>query len=233
MEPGRAVTVVVADDQRVVREGLAAMLALDPRLEVVGLADSAERALELVELLNPAVLLTDLRMPGIGGVEGIRRCHGRTPAVALTTYDDGSTVRAALEAGAVGFLNKDADAGTIVAAVLAAASGRSLLDPAALSALLSRSGADAGPDGGVGGGAVAGASPGARVAAGAGAGLTPREAEVLALVARGLSNDELARTLVLSRATIKTHLNHLLAKTGCRDRAALVAWAYREGITDG
>lgn len=209
------VTVVIADDQTVVREGLRSMLGLFDSLVVVGTAASAEEALTLVADLDPDVLLTDLRMPGIGGIEGIRRLRAsqsRTTAVALTTYDDDATILEALDAGAVGFLNKDADPEAIENALEAAASGRSVLDAAALRALMSRT-------------TVSGDTGAARPD-----GLTEREVEVIGLVAQGLSNQQIATTLVVGLSTVKTHINHVLAKTACRDRAALVSYAYRHHL---
>ena len=212
------VRVVIADDQTVVREGLRSMLGLFDSLDVVGVASSAEDALALVAEQTPDVLLTDLRMPGIGGIEGIRRLvasEAPTRAVALTTYDDDATIVEALDAGAVGFLNKDADPTAIESALLSAAAGRSLLDEKAMRALLSRTSAT--PDQ---------SNPRALNPDG----LTERESEVITLIAQGLSNQQIARTLVLGVSTVKTHINHILAKTGCRDRAAVVAYAYRLGL---
>lgn len=212
------VRVVIADDQTVVREGLRSMLGLFDSLDVVGVASSAEDALALVAEQTPDVLLTDLRMPGIGGIEGIRRLvasEAPTRAVALTTYDDDATIVEALDAGAVGFLNKDADPTAIESALLSAAAGRSLLDEKAMRALLSRTSAT--PDQ---------SNPRAINPDG----LTERESEVITLIAQGLSNQQIARTLVLGVSTVKTHINHILAKTGCRDRAAVVAYAYRLGL---
>ncbi len=209
------VRVVLADDQTVVREGLRSMLSLIDGLDVVGVAPDAEEAISLVQRLDPDVLLTDLRMPGIGGIEGIRRvrsCGERPGIVALTTYDDDEVIRDAVAAGAQGFLNKDADPETIARALQSAADGRSLLDAKATRALL------AGP---------AGASP----PTSAPDGLTRREVEVLRLVARGMSNRQISRELFVSMSTVKTHINHLLAKTGCQGRAALVTYAYEHGLT--
>lgn len=211
------VSVVIADDQTVVREGLRSLLSLYDTIEVVGVAESAEQALEVVAAIDPDVLLTDLRMPGMGGVEGIRRLvvqGARTRAVALTTYDDEETVLAALEAGAVGFLNKNAEPDAIATALVAAAAGRSLLDAAAMRALLLR---DDRP-------VPAADQPRTD-------GLTAREVEIIGLVAHGLSNQQIASELVVGLSTVKTHINHLLAKTGSRDRAALVGYAYRHGLT--
>lgn len=208
------VTVLIADDQTVVREGLRSMLGLYDDLDIVCVAASAEEAIALVAEHDPDVLLTDLRMPGMGGVAGIAELTAsgsRTRAVALTTYDDDDTIVAALDAGALGFLNKDADPDTIAGAVRTAARGRSLLDGKVVSALLTRG------------------QPASPVAA-AESVLTPRENDVVHLVARGLSNQQIARELVVSLATVKTHINHVLAKTGCRDRAALVSYAYANGL---
>ncbi|TWE11316.1 response regulator [Rudaeicoccus suwonensis] len=211
------VTVLIADDQTVVREGLRSMLALIEGIEVLGVAASAEEAIAAVESLDPDVLLTDLRMPGIGGVEGIRRlaaADARTRCVALTTYDDDATIRDAVGAGALGFLNKDADPDTIASAIRAAAGGRSLLDTRVTAALLAAP-ATTEPD---------------DDAAYSADGLTEREVEVLRLIARGLSNAQITRELYVSMSTVKTHINHLLAKTGCAGRAALVTYAYERGV---
>ncbi|WP_267616593.1 response regulator [Gordonia bronchialis] len=211
------VRVVIADDQTVVRAGLRSMLGLLDTLDVVGVAASGEEALELVDETEPDVLLTDLRMPGIGGVEAISRLvasGSSTRAVALTTYDDDATILAALSTGALGFLNKDADPETIEAALVSAAAGRSLLDEKALRALMSRGrSAD---------------DPPRRTPPD---GLTEREVEVIALIAEGLSNQQIATRLVVSLSTVKTHISHILAKTACRDRAALVSYAFRHHLT--
>lgn len=212
------VRVVLADDQTVVREGLRSMLGLIDGIDVVGVAATAEEALALVADTDPDVLLTDLRMPGIGGVEGIRRLRSggsRTQAVALTTYDDAATIVDALSAGALGFLNKDADPDTIATAVRAAAQGRSLLDAKATTAMLQAAGAG-------GSGAPAPYSDAD--------GLTEREIDVLRLVAAGLANNQIARELFVSVSTVKTHINHLLAKTGSNGRAGLVRYAYEHGF---
>lgn len=260
MTQERSVRVVVADDQTVVREGLRAILGFLPGMEVVAVAASAEEALAAVAEHDPDVLLTDLRMPGIGGVEGIRRLRAegsRTQAVALTTFDDEATIRSAIGAGALGFLNKDADPRTIADAVRAAAAGRSLLDASVIAALRSpvdpspaaaHAAQDAPGHGGVtsaasgapGNSGASGAtvqpqgadSPGgsATAADSGAAGLTPRELDVLRLVAAGRSNQQIARELFVSLATVKTHVNHLLAKTRCTSRADLVRYAYEQGL---
>ena len=210
------VRVVVADDQTVVRDGVCLMLGLADGIEVVGTAADGVEAVAVVVAMEPDVLLVDLRMPALDGVEATRQVLGlgRPPAVVvLTTFDDEASVLGALQAGALGFLTKDADAAAIADAVRAAAAGRSLLDASVRARLLT---------------AAASAVPSAPAAAPAG--LTTREVEVLRLVARGLANREIARELVLSEATVKTHVNHLLAKLGRRDRAQLVTWAYQHGM---
>ncbi|SEP67220.1 response regulator [Microlunatus flavus] len=216
-EPERPVRVVVADDQTVVRDGVCLMLRLAEGVEVVGTAADGAEAVEVVAATVPDVLLVDLRMPGVDGVEATRRVRAleRPPAVVvLTTFDDETSVLAALRAGALGYLTKDADAPAIADAIRSAAAGRSLLDAGVQARLVAAAGSP--------GGAPA---PGPAVE-----GLTPREVEVLRLVARGAANREVARELVLSEATVKTHVNHLLAKLAVRDRAQLVAWAYQHGV---
>jgi DNA-binding NarL/FixJ family response regulator len=207
-----ALRVVLADDQRIVRDGLVTLLGLLPGIEVVGAAGDGAEAVRLVAELNPDVLLTDLRMPGLDGVEATRRVraeHPGTAVVVLTTYVDDEAVVPALQAGAAGWLSKDADAEAIGRALKAAAGGQTILDPAAAARLIAAPAPATGesPDG-----------------------LTPREIEVLALIAEGLSNQQIARRLVVGEATVKTHVNHLFAKAGLRDRAQAVRYAYRHGL---
>jgi DNA-binding NarL/FixJ family response regulator len=215
------IRVLVADDQRVVREGLALLLRLLPGVEVVGSASDGEEALALAESLEPDVVLMDLRMPRCDGVEATRRLRQSNPScrvVVLTTYADDRSVVEALRAGARGFLTKDAGAEEIRRAIEAVMDGRAAIDPAVQHHVVAAMT-----------GATAGA-PEAEPAAPAGAlpdGLTAREAEVLALIAEGLSNAEIAARLVVSEATVKTHVNHLFMKAGVRDRAQAVAYAYR------
>lgn len=214
------VRVLVVDDQKVVREGLAMMLGLLDGIEVVGVAVDGADALRQVENLDPDVVLMDLSMPTMDGVEATRRLaarRARPRVVVLTTYADDQWVFRALQAGARGFLTKDAGAVEIRTAVLSVAAGDAQLDPTVQRRLLEAlaSGAHVG---------IEPAAPGA-----VDDGLTVRELDVLTEIARGLSNSEVAQRLFVSEATVKTHINHLLAKTGCRDRAALVAYAYRTG----
>ncbi|MBB4684966.1 response regulator [Amycolatopsis jiangsuensis] len=209
--------VVLADDQAVVREGLVTLLGLLPEVEVVGAAVDGVQALELVAEHRPDVLLVDLRMPKRDGVETtelVRAQFPETEVVVLTTYTDDESLLGALKAGARGFLTKDADAEAIARALRSAAAGQSTVD-GQLQARL-----------------VAAATSRAPARTQELEGLTAREVEVLRLIAAGLSNTEIARTLVVSAATVKTHVNHLFAKAGLRDRAQAVAFAYRAGIAD-
>jgi DNA-binding NarL/FixJ family response regulator len=209
------IRVLLADDQRVVREGLGTLLGLLDGIELVGTAADGEEALALAERYDPDVVLIDLRMPRLDGIEAIRRLteRGERPrTIALTTYADDASVLGALRAGARGYLTKDAGAEQIRAAVEAVARGEAALDPAVqhhvLAALTEpEAGAPELPDG-----------------------LTPREAEVLALIAEGLTNAEIADRLVVSAATVKTHVNHIFAKAGVRDRAQAVVYAYANGL---
>ncbi len=208
--------VVIADDQRVVREGLATIVDGFADTEVVGLAGDGEEAVELVEAHAPDVVLMDLRMPRLDGVESTRRLHERypdVPVVVLTTYADDDSIVAALSAGAVGYLTKDADRDDIRRALEAAVAGQTVLDASVQAALLkaARQGTVARP-------------------ATLPDGLTDREAEVLALIATGLSNQEIAERLYVAEATVKTHVNRIFAKTGSRDRAQAAVYAHRQGL---
>ncbi|MGW4746910.1 response regulator transcription factor [Streptomyces sp. NPDC004290] len=214
--------IVVADDQASIREGLAIMLDLLPGIEVVATAADGEEALAQVGRHHPDAVLMDLHMPRLDGVEATRRLAREHPGVAvvvLTTYVDDTSVLTALRAGARSYLSKDADRADIAAALHAARSGLAVLDPRARGALL------AGADGerAARAGLREGPSPD---------GLTARESEVLALMARGLSNREIGATLFLSNNTVKTHINRIFAKTGCRDRVAAAHYARRHGLTD-
>ncbi|AUY49582.1 response regulator transcription factor [Streptomyces sp. CB01881] len=244
-----AVRVVVADDQTVVREGIVMLLGLLPGIEVVAAAADGEEAVALVERHHPDVVLMDLRMPRCDGVEATRRirsAHPETEVVVLTTYADDDSLFPALQAGARGYLTKDAGGEEIARAIADVRSGAAGLSPQVQLRLLERL-ADAAPTAGPAPAAAPGTSPSpssspssspTRPAASPAAptgelpdGLTAREAEVLALIADGLSNAEIARRLFVSPATVKTHINNLFAKTAVRDRAQAVAYAFRHGIT--
>lgn len=227
------IRVLAADDQRVVREGIALILSLLPGVEVAGTAADGEQALALAAELKPDVVLMDLRMPGIGGAEATRRLRAADPSVSvivLTTYADDRSVVSALQAGAVGYLTKDAGAAEIRQALERVRNGQAVIDPAVQRHLVdviaqgpaaAREPATAGP-GAIEPGAVRPALPD---------GLTPREAEVLGLIAAGLSNAEIAARLFISETTVKSHINHMLPKIAARDRAQAVAYAYRHGLT--
>jgi DNA-binding NarL/FixJ family response regulator len=211
-----AIRVLIADDQRVVREGLETLLGLVDGIEVVGSAGDGEAALELAARTAPDVILMDLRMPRLDGVEATERLRVLLPGIAvlvLTTYADDDVLFPALRAGARGYLTKDAGADEIAAAIRAVHRGETHLDPAVQARLVAT----------VRSGGVAPAAP-------VPDGLTPREAEVLTLIARGLSNAEIAERLVVSPATVKTHVNRIFTKVGARDRAQAVRYAFEHGL---
>jgi DNA-binding NarL/FixJ family response regulator len=213
------IRVLIADDQGLVREGLATLLAAQDGIEVAATAADGQQAVALCDRHLPDVVLMDLRMPQLDGVEAtrqIRSAHPQIEIVVLTTYADDASILGALQAGARGYLTKDAGAAEIARAVHAAAAGQTLLDPAVQQRLLAAA-ADGRPE-----------PP--RHPASLPDELTPREAEVLGLIAAGLSNAEIAARLVISEATVKTHVNHVFAKTGARDRAQAVHYAYQHGL---
>jgi DNA-binding NarL/FixJ family response regulator len=226
------VRVLVADDQRVVRDGLVLLLGLLPQVEVVGTAADGEEAVDQAATLRPDVVLMDLRMPRCDGVEATRRLREQVPGskvIVLTTYADDRSVIEALRAGARGYLTKDAGAAEIQQALQQVVNGQAVIDPAVqhhLVEAIAVAPAPAGPGDAPPAAGPAGPPPGGRIPDG----LTPREAEVLGLIAEGLSNAEIASRLVVSEATVKTHINHLLAKIGARDRAQAVGYAYQHGI---
>ena len=222
-ESGPAVTVLIVDDQKVVREGLVSLIGLLPGILVVGAAVDGDDAVKQAVELCPDVVLMDLNMPRRNGVEAtarLRELLPRTAVVVLTTYSDDSWVFPALQAGARGFLTKDAGATEIHRAITDVAAGRAQLDPAVQRRLL-----DA-----LNGGNRLAAGTAARGAAAPPDDLTPREAEILAHIAAGESNTEIAAALFVSEATVKTHVNHIFSKTGLRDRAQLVGYAFRTGL---
>jgi DNA-binding NarL/FixJ family response regulator len=212
------VHVIVADDQALVREGLMTLLATAAEIAPVAAAANGEEAVALAVRHRPEVVLMDLHMPVLDGVEATRRIRAAQPSteiVVLTTHADEASILDALNAGARGYLTKDAGIAEIARAVHAAANHQALLDPLVQSRLLHAAQTAARP-----------APPPASLPDG----LTPREAEVLALIAGGLSNGEIAATLIVSEATVKSHINHLFAKIGARDRAQAVHYAYTHGL---
>jgi DNA-binding NarL/FixJ family response regulator len=216
---GTPIRVLVADDQRVVRDGLAMLVGLIDGVEVVGTARDGAEAVERARIDRPDVVLMDLRMPGVDGTAATREIRAELPAtqvLVLTTYADDESLFPALQAGARGYLTKDASAEEIEGAIRAVACGQTHLDPAVQERLVA---------------AVLDAAPISRPQAQSlPDDLTLREAEVLRLIATGLSNAEIAAALVVSQATVKTHVNRIFAKTGSRDRAQAVRYAYRHGI---
>ncbi len=212
------IRVVVADDQAAVREGLVVMLDLLDDVEVVGQAADGDEALRLVAAHAPHVVLMDLRMPRCDGVAAtglIRGSHPWTQVVVLTTYSDDEDILAALQAGAIGHLTKDAGRVQIAQAVRGAAAGQSVLAAEVKQKLLELT-----------------SSPATSAPAPAQLpdGLTAREVEVLRLIAAGLANREIAARLYVTEATVKSHINRLFAKTGVRHRAQAVQYAYRHGL---
>jgi DNA-binding NarL/FixJ family response regulator len=220
-----AITVMVVDDQGLVREGLMTLLEAAPGLEPVAAAANGEQAVSLAARHRPDVVLMDLRMPVLDGVEATRRIRAAQPEieiVVLTTHADEASILDALQAGARGYLTKDAGIAEISRAIQAAAGHHAFLDPEVQAQLLKAASADG----------RAGSSPAPTAARPLPDELTPREAEVLSLVARGLSNGEIAAQLVVSEATVKSHINHLFSKIGARDRAQAVHYAYTHGLAE-
>ncbi len=212
------VRVVLADDQRLVRESLVTMLSLLDGIDLVGSAADGVEVVALATDLHPDVVLMDLRMPRMDGIEATAVLHERAPqigVIALTTYADDESVLGALRAGARGYLTKDASSEDIHAAILCVAAGSATIDPAVQHHVVA---------------AVAGAPPQPEPVSSLPDDLTPREAEVLVLIAEGLSNPEIAERLYVSPTTVKSHINHLFAKAGIRDRAQAVNYAYRTGL---
>ncbi|MER6346562.1 response regulator [Streptomyces sp. NPDC001595] len=206
------ITLLIVDDHPVVRDGLRGMFATAPGFGVLGEAAGGVEGVELALRLDPDVVLMDLRMPAGSGVEAIAeltRRGARAKVLVLTTYDTDTDTIPAIDAGATGYLLKDAPREELFAAVRAAAEGRTVLSPAVASRLVSAVRKPAVP---------------------AGDRLSAREREVLELVAKGTSNREIARELFISEATVKTHLTHLYGKLGVKDRAAAVAVGYDRGI---
>ena len=211
-ETGAPITLLIADDHPVVRDGLCGMFAPDPGFDVLGEAADGAEAVRLAQALKPDVILMDLRMPGLDGVAAITELARRGVAarvLVLTTYDTDSHVLPAIEAGATGYLLKDAPRAELLRAVRAAAHGEAVLSPSVAARLMSRVRTPAAPA----------AEP-----------LSQRELEILELVAAGSTNREAAARLFISEATVKTHLLHIYAKLGVGDRAAAVAEAFNRGL---
>ena len=203
------IRLLIADDHPVVRDGLSGMFDPDPDFEVVGEASDGAEAIRLAQALKPDVILMDLRMPGMDGVAAITEIARQgipVRVLVLTTYDTDSYVLPAIEAGATGYLLKDAPRAALLRAVRAAAAGQGVLSPSVATRLMSRV-----------------RTPAPEL-------LSQRELEVLELVAAGTTNRDAAVRLFISEATVKTHLLHIYAKLGVADRAAAVAEAYNRGL---
>jgi DNA-binding NarL/FixJ family response regulator len=207
------IRIALADDQELVRTGFRLILEAEGDFEITGEAADGEQALALVARTTPDVVLMDVRMPGMDGLEATRRIHAPTRVLVLTTFDLDEVVWEAIRAGAAGFLLKTAPADDLVRAVRVVAAGDSLLSPSITRRLIEEFAA----------------RPVASEPIGLGE-LTPREREILRLLARGLSNAEIAGTLVLEQSTVKSHVASVLAKLGLRDRVQAVVLAYESGL---
>jgi DNA-binding NarL/FixJ family response regulator len=217
--PDAPLRIVIADDQASVREGLVLLLDGLPDIEVVGAAADGAQAVRLVAEQHPDAILLDLHMPvldGIGATRALTAEHPEVAIVILTTYADDSSVLDALRAGARSYLTKDADRADIARALRAAAGGLAVFDAQVHATLLAAASAPSAP-------APAASAPPPD-------GLTQREVEILGLIARGLTNPEIAAQLFLSNHTVKTHISRIFAKTGSRDRAAAIGYAHRHQI---
>ena len=209
------IRVVVADDHPIVREGVGAIVNAEPDIEVVAHASDGAQALEVTESRRPDVVLMDLRMPEMDGVEAIRRMRASQPnckVIVLTTYDSDEDVYAAIRAGARGYLLKDAPPGELLRAIRAVHTGGSLLQPVAVQRLVDRLGHESEA-------ADSTAEP-----------LTPRELEVLRIMGRGARNREIAADLVISERTVKIHVANVIAKLGARNRTEAVVTALDRGL---
>jgi DNA-binding NarL/FixJ family response regulator len=216
-ENGDSVRVLLVDDQELVRTGLRGVLRTRFGFVIVGELDSGAGVVEAAERLAPDVIVMDVRMPGVDGVTAtrlLRESDDAPPVLVLTTFEDEEILAGALRAGAAGFLLKGVPAEDLQRAVRTVAGGGSWLDPAVTGRVLSAYRDGPGP-----------ALPGPEADV-----LTPREREVLALIGQGLSNTEIAATLVLGEGTIKTHVGHIFAKLDLRDRAAAVVFAFDHGL---
>jgi DNA-binding NarL/FixJ family response regulator len=212
------VRVLIVDDDALMREGLRGILSRDPTIEVLGEARDGRDALYRARLLRPEVVLMDVRMPDLDGISATRELLRASPdvrVVILTTFEDDDYIFGALSAGASGFLLKRTSPEDLVAAVHTIAAGDSLLSPSVTSRVIARMAEQPGPD----------AARDARLDE-----LTPREREVLELIARGLSNGEIGARLLIEESTVKTHVKRLLAKLGARDRVQAVIFAYETGL---
>lgn len=230
------IRVLVADDQQVVRGGLVLLIGMLDGVEVVGAARDGAEAVRLAVSLRPDVVLMDLNMPvldGVAATAAVRKSAPDSAVLVLTTYVDDDSVFPALRAGALGYLTKDADDDEVEAAIRNVHRRRTWLDPVVQARLVAEVRSDTAASGTTAPHATAGPEPPCPEDGILPDGLTPREAEVLTLIAQGLSNAEICARLVVSRATVKTHINRIFAKIGANDRAQAVGYAYRRHMVDG
>jgi DNA-binding NarL/FixJ family response regulator len=221
--------VVLADDHPLFREGVASLLERSGDAVLVGEAATGEEAVRLADELLPDIVLMDLKMPGMGGTEATRRIVGRNPhigVIVLTMFEDDESVFAALKAGARGYVLKDADRGMLLEAIRAVARGEALLGPSVAGRVLEQF-AQASPHVPVSSGPASSVRPGSFD------GLTPRELEVLGLIARGLRNREIAGRLVISERTVGNHISNIFSKLQVADRAQAIVRARQAGLGDG
>jgi DNA-binding NarL/FixJ family response regulator len=214
LRPAAAIRLIIADDHAVVRKGLAAVLADEPDLHVIGLAGSGREALALVQQLQPDLALLDITMPDMNGLEATRKLaasHPRVRVLILTMHEEEAFFFEALKAGAAGYVLKGADSDEVIAAIRAVHGGGVYLPPKLAGRLvrehLDHQGQQAADDG-----------------------LTPREREILTMIAQGLTNREIADRLLLSLNTVKTHRLHILQKLNLRDRGELISYAIKHGL---
>jgi DNA-binding NarL/FixJ family response regulator len=215
------IRVLICDDQAVVREGLAAILGTDSEIEVVGLAENGRQALELLDEAQPDVVLMDLKMPVLNGVQATSRLRRENPEVSvliLTTYADDQWLFDAIQAGAAGYLLKDTRRDELIAAVKGTAEGKSFLDPAIAGKVMKQ---------------VASRQPSIAVAEAQAEPLTDRESEVLGLLVEGHNNPEIARRLHLAPGTVRNYVSVILQKLGVSDRTQAAVVALRRGLVDG
>ena len=233
------IRVALVDDQALVRSGFAMVLSVEDDIEVVGQASDGAEAVQLIARERPDVVLMDVQMPVLDGIEATRRVVAEDLAkvIILTTFDRDDYLFAALQAGASGFLLKNADPDELVGAIHAAAEGHALLSPEVTVKVIARlaeqeSGSPAGSAGPTGSSTAPSTAPAPLPPVDAPVDpLTSRELEVLALLAEGMSNAEIAAELYVGEATVKTHVSHVLAKIGARDRVQAVVYAHRAGLT--
>lgn len=224
--PDKPIKILIADDQDLVRSGYRAILSTYPQFDIVGMAKDGEEAVTLAQTLKPDVVLMDVRMPNKNGIEATRDITNNplmadTHVLVLTTFDVTDYAYDALKAGASGFLLKDAEPEDIAHAIEVVAEGNALVEPSVMKRMIE-----------------AFTSSSSKTAGGVKDSqqenilktLTERELEILKLVAKGMSNDEIASELFISVATVKTHVSRLLAKTGTHDRSQLVVFAYENGV---